>query len=151
MKVWKYCIKRKSITCYMYVLTWMQYIQLPTINFGNSDWIQAILHVQYMWRPSSKPTKSCTWQFSVIDQNTWLGWRTQFLCLRPPKVVAGGIMFSGRPSVRTYVRPSRFRSRDNFRTVWWTTLLLGSCMHMGGTMNWLDFGGERSKVKGHRA
>ena len=28
------------------------------------------------------------------------------LCLRPPKVVAGGIMFSGCPSVRLSVRPS---------------------------------------------
>ena len=39
-----------------------------------------------------------------------------------------------------------FFSRNNFTTVWWTALLIGSGMHMGGTMNWLDFGGERSKV-----
>ena len=41
-----------------------------------------------------------------------------FLCLRPPKVGPEALCFRVvRPSVRPYVRPSRFRSRDNLRTV----------------------------------
>ena len=72
-----------------------------------------------------------------------------FSCLRYE--VAGGIMFSGCPSVRTYVRTSRSRDRVIWRTDWWIPAKLWSCMYLAEPMNWLDFGVTRSKVKGHRA
>ena len=71
-----------------------------------------------------------------------------FLCLRPPKVGTRGILFSGHPSVRPSVHaPSLFRSHENLRIIWWINFNLGSCMHMGGTMIWIDFGVMRLKVK----
>ena len=76
-------------------------------------------------------------------KNGWLLW---FLCLRYK--VAGGIMFSGCPSVRTYVRS---RDRVISRTNWWIPSKLGSCMYLTEPMNWLDFGVTRLKVKGRRA
>ena len=56
-----------------------------------------------------------------------------FLCLRYK--VAGGIMFSGCPSVRTYVRTSRSRDRVISRTDWLIPAKLGSCMYLTEPMN----------------
>ena len=69
-----------------------------------------------------------------------------FLCLRYE--VAGGIMFSGCPSVRKSVRTSRSRDRVIWRTDWWNPAKLWSCMYLAEPMNWLDFGVTRSMVKG---
>ena len=52
-------------------------------------------------------------------------------------------MFLGRLSVR----PSRFRSHNNLRTILRINFKLGSCMHMGGTVISVDFGFMRLKVK----
>ena len=52
-------------------------------------------------------------------------------------------------SVRPYVRTSR--DRVIWRTDWWIPAKLWSCMYLAESMNWLDFGVTRSKVKGHRA
>ena len=66
--------------------------------------------------------------------------------------VAGGIMFSGRPSVRpyirTYVRPSRFIFVDISRTVRWFYIKLGVRVYPGGIILCLDFRVTGSKVTG---
>ena len=60
--------------------------------------------------------------------------------------VAGGIMFSGRPSVR----PSRFVYVDISRTVRRFYIKLGMRVYPGGTILCVDFKVTVSKVKGHR-
>ena len=63
--------------------------------------------------------------------------------------VSGGIMFSGRPSVRPSVRPSRFVFVDISRTVRWFYIKLGMRVYPGGIILCLDFRVTGSKVKGH--
>ena len=65
--------------------------------------------------------------------------------------VSGGIMFSGRPSVRPSVRPSRFVFVNISRTVRWFYIKLGMRVYPGGTILCVDFRVTGSKVKGQRS
>ena len=136
-------------------------------NLAGSFWL---LLIWLLWNPVFflflPDHQSRKWSHSNKPQ-TWLSLCSSFsndalmfLCLRYE--VAGGIMFSGCPSVRLSVRPSvpsvrtsvrtsRSRDRVIWRTDWWIPAKLWSCMYLAEPMNWLDFGVTRSKVKGHRA
>ena len=104
-------------------------------------------------RPSVRPYVPFSW--SRYLKNQWMdSCQTLVMyvsCSADELIRFWGHEVKGQRSQGSFMYAKTARDRVIWRTDWWIPAKLRSCMYLAETMNWLDFGVTRSKVKRHRA